>query len=56
MKETCNEVRVGKHLSGTFLIRNGAQQGDDLLPFAFNCVAEYGMRKVQEKQAGVKTE
>ena len=34
---TCSRVRVGKHVSDVFCIRNGSKQGDDsLLPLFFN--------------------
>jgi hypothetical protein len=36
LNETYNKVRVGKHLSETFLIQNGLKQGDALTPLLFN--------------------
>jgi hypothetical protein len=32
LKETYSKVRIGKHLSDTFLIQNGLKQGDALSP------------------------
>ena len=32
LNETCSRVRVGKHLSDMFPIRNGMKQGDGLSP------------------------
>jgi len=35
--ETYSRVRVGKHLSVTFRIRNGLKQGGALWSLLFNC-------------------
>jgi hypothetical protein len=45
---------MGTHLSDTFPIHNGLQQGDALSPLFFNCALEYAIRKVQEYQMGLK--
>ena len=51
MNETQSKVRVGRHLSRMFPIRNGLKQGDALLPLLFNFALEYTIRRVQVNQA-----
>ena len=51
---TYSRVRVGKHLSDVFPIRNGLKQGDALLPLLFNTALEYTFRRVQVNQDGLK--
>jgi hypothetical protein len=41
LNETCNKIRIGKHLSENFPIQNGLKQGD---AFAL----EYAIRKVRK--------
>jgi hypothetical protein len=41
VNETCSEVRIGKHLSDSFPIQNGLEQGDALSPLLFNFALEY---------------
>jgi hypothetical protein len=36
LTETYSRVRVGKHLSDMFPIKNGLKQGDALSPLLFN--------------------
>jgi hypothetical protein len=48
LNETYSKVRIGKHLSDSFPIKNGLKQGDALSPLPFNFVLEYAIRKVQE--------
>jgi hypothetical protein len=46
LNKTYSKVRIGKHLSDTFPIQNGLQQGDASLPLLLNFVLEYFIRKV----------
>ena len=52
--ETYSIVRVGKHLSGIFVIKSGLKQGDALWPFLFNLSLEYAIKRVQVNQVGLK--
>jgi len=54
LTETYSRVRVDKHLSDMFPIRNGMKQGDALLPLFFDFVLEYDIRRVQVNQDGLK--
>ena len=52
--KTYSRVRVGKHLSDTFPIKNGSKQGDALSPSFFNFALDYAIRKVRVNQNGSK--
>ena len=46
LNETCSRIRVGKHLSDTFPIRNDLKQGNALLPLLLNFALDYAIRRV----------
>jgi hypothetical protein len=50
LNETYRRVRVGKHFSDLFPIRNGFKQGDALSPLLFNVVLDYVIMGAQVSQ------
>ena len=52
LTEMYNSVRVNKHLSDMFPIKNGLKQGDSLPPLLFNFSLECAIRRVQVNQHG----
>ena len=54
LNETYNRVRVGKHLSDIFPIRNSFKRGDALSPLIYNPSLVYAIRRVQLNQEGLK--
>jgi len=54
LNETDSRVRVGKHLSDMFTIKNTLKQGDALQPLLFNFALEWATRMVAVNQDGLK--
>jgi len=52
--ETYSRVRIGKHWSDTFPIKNGLKKGHALSPSLFNFGLEYAIIRVQVNQDGFK--
>ena len=54
LNETYSTVRLGKHLSDLFPIKNDLKKGDALSPLLFNFALEYTILKFQVNQDGLK--
>ena len=54
LNETYSTVRVGKHMSPLFPVKNGLKQEDALSQLLSNFALEYAFRRVQVKQHGSK--
>ena len=54
LRETYSRVRIGKHLSDKFAIKNVLKQGDASAPLLFNIVLNYAITKFQVNQDGLK--
>jgi hypothetical protein len=47
LNETCGKIRIGKHLSGEFPVKNSLKQVDALSPLLSNFALEYAIKKVK---------
>ena len=54
LNETYSRVRVGKHLSDMFHIKNDLKQGDASSPMLFNFALKNAIRNIQVNQDGLK--
>ena len=54
LNETYRTVKVGKHLSDMFPIKNGLKQVDGVLPLLVNFALEYAISRVEVNRDGLK--
>jgi hypothetical protein len=54
LNETCIRVRIEKHLSDMFPIKNSLKQGDAFSPLLFSFVLNCAIRRFQASQYGLK--
>jgi len=54
LNESYSRVRVGKHLSDMFSLRNGLKQGDAIKLLLFNFVLDCAIRRVQVNRDDLK--
>jgi hypothetical protein len=55
LNETYSNIQIGKHLYYAFPIEYGLKEGDALSSLFYNLALEYGIRKVEANQEGLKS-